>query len=101
MSTQKKCFDHIAKRVKESREFVSLSQEDLSKKLGYKNGQFISNVERAKCSLPIEKICKFCQLTKTETDPVIKALLWDYQMSVQGVVIKDPKRKMVKFKFNF
>ncbi len=101
MSAQKKCFDHIAEIVQARRNHAKLSQEELSKLLGYKNGQFISNVERGKCSLPVEKICLFCEATNTATDNVIKALLWDYQMTVQGVVIKDPKRKMVKLKFNF
>ena len=98
MSEPKKCFDHIAKLVQEARESIGISQEELSLNLGYKNGQFISNIERGKCSLPIKHICLFCQLTKTETDPVIKAILYDQQMTINGVVFKTEKRKMVKFR---
>lgn len=101
MAKREKCFDNIAKLVIERRKLTGISQMKLSLLLGYKNSQFISNVERGLCSIPIEKICDFCKHTETETDSVIKAILWDHQMTIQGVVIKDPKRRMIKFKFDF
>ena len=38
-----RCFKHIAELVKNRREELGLSQFDVSKALGYKNSQFISN----------------------------------------------------------
>lgn len=100
MSKLKKCFDHIAKVVHTNRLVIGISQISLSNKLGYKCGQFISNIERRKCSLPIEKICLFCQITGATTDEVIKALLYDEQMTITGAVYQDPPRKFVKIELN-
>ena len=40
-------FDQMAKLIKKKRAEKKLSQGQLSFKLGYKNGQFISNVEKS------------------------------------------------------
>jgi ribosome-binding protein aMBF1 (putative translation factor) len=43
---KKREFKNIGKLVKAAREVKGLSQTQLSKELGYKNGQFVSNIER-------------------------------------------------------
>lgn len=73
-------FPNIAKFIKDNRLRQRLTQDRLSRGIGYKNGQFISNVERGKCSLPIKCIPKLCETLEVSTDEVIKALLDDYKM---------------------
>lgn len=72
-------FKAIAKLVKNARAKAGLSQGELSNKLGFKNGQFISNIEREICSLPVGKICLFSQITNIKTDLIIKAMHKDYK----------------------
>lgn len=45
-----------AKIIQGLRAEVGLSQADLAKKLGYASPQFISNIERGLCGVPIDKI---------------------------------------------
>ena len=49
-----RCFKNIAELIKTKRlqHPKGYSQSELSHLLGYKNGQFISNVERALCNIP-------------------------------------------------
>ncbi len=51
-----RCFKNIAKliRTKRLQHPKAYSQSELSHLLGYKNGQFISNVERALCNIPLK-----------------------------------------------
>ena len=48
-----------AKRQNHPQEF---SQSELSHLLGYKNGQFISNVERGLCNIPLKMLGKVCEI---------------------------------------
>lgn len=54
----RKKFNNIAREIRIARENTAqrYSQADLSALIGYRNGQFISNVERGLCSIPLKKI---------------------------------------------
>jgi transcriptional regulator with XRE-family HTH domain len=52
--------------LKKIREKSGLSQGELAKKLGYTNPQFVSNIERDACGLPLHKGMAFCKATKTK-----------------------------------
>lgn len=55
--------------MREARFFLSararahMTQAEVAEKLGYENGQFISNIERGMCSLPNDKVRAFCKIT--------------------------------------
>lgn len=51
----KEKFPNMAKLLKQFRIKNGISQNKLASVLGYKNGQFISNVERGKAGLPLPK----------------------------------------------
>lgn len=72
-------FKNIASFIKESRLAVGMSQSDLSYALGYKNGQFISNVERAKCGIPAKKMKKVRDILKVSEDDLKQVMMNDYQ----------------------
>lgn len=48
--------------LKNRRKDLGLTQVDLGKKLGYSNGQFISNWERGLSGPPEKKINKLCRV---------------------------------------
>ena len=74
----KKKFENIAKVVRKCRKEAKLSQEKLSKSLGYKNGQFISNLERGKCGLPANKINITSELLNIDSMRIVDALVLDH-----------------------
>ena len=46
-----------------ARNRAGLTQSEVANKLGWDNGQFISNIERGVCGLPNESVRAFCKLT--------------------------------------
>lgn len=80
-------FDKIAKVVREirtTREIgrTILSQSELSHLLGYKNGQFISNIERALCCMPLKKILEFARIYSIDPEVISKAILEDHKVTL-------------------
>jgi hypothetical protein len=89
MSTKTKglqVFDATAKLVKEKREKhpKNYSQTELSAILGYKNGQFISNVERGKCAMPLHKIGQFCDVLEVDENEMVQAMLADKEATIKA-----------------
>lgn len=76
-SNSKKTFPNIAKFVKKKRLIANLSQGELSLGLGFKNGQFISNLERSICGVPARKIKLLSLLLHSTPGQVINATLMD------------------------
>lgn len=74
----KKRFSNVATLVQTERVKLHISQTDLSIALGYKNGQFISNMERGLCSLPLSKTAKLCNALRIPGDVLREALVNDY-----------------------
>ena len=72
-------FHSIAKLIKTKRlnHPKSYSQSELSNILGYKNGQFISNVERALCNIPLKMLNKVAEVLDISKDDLKKAILED------------------------
>lgn len=56
-----------------------LSQSDLSQLLGYKNGQFISNVERGLCNVPLKMMKKISEILNVDQAELKKAILKDHE----------------------
>jgi len=72
-----RCFDNIAKLIREKRTSHSkgYSQSELSHLLGYKNGQFISNVERALCNIPLKMLTRVAEVLDIDPRDVRDAIL--------------------------
>lgn len=76
----KPAFKHIAETCRYARtNNTELSQGDVSHLLGYRNGQFMSNVERAKCNLPPNKILLASEILKIPVSHIIDAMLRDFR----------------------
>lgn len=77
-------FSHIAALVKRKRlaHPRHLSQSDLSALLGYKNGQFISNVERALCNIPFKMIGKVCEVLDISAEEIKLAMMKDHEETI-------------------
>lgn len=79
-------FEHIAKLIREKRvnHPKGYSQSELSSLLGYKNGQFISNVERALCSIPLKMLSKVSEVLNIETEDLKRAILEDQEATLNN-----------------
>ncbi len=81
-----RCFEHIAKLIRAKRvdHPKGYSQSDLSHLLGYKNGQFISNVERALCNVPLKMLSKIIQELDISSDELKDAILKDHAKTLDN-----------------
>lgn len=77
-------FSYVAKLIKEKRlsHPERYSQTQLSKTLGYKNGQFISNLERGLCSIPLKGMVNFLQVLNITEEELKAAILKDYELTL-------------------
>lgn len=85
MQTRK--FNNVAMVVRRGREdLTSLSQGEVSKKLGYKNGQFISNIERGLASVPPKIINKLAKTIKVKPALIVTAMVQDERERLESIV---------------
>ncbi|MAF78494.1 MAG: hypothetical protein CME60_10045 [Halobacteriovoraceae bacterium] len=77
-------FSYVAKLIKDKRlsHPERYSQTQLSKTLGYKNGQFISNLERGLCSIPLKGMTNFLKVLNISEDELKTAILKDYELTL-------------------
>ncbi len=86
-----RCFDNIAKliRTKRINHPKGYSQSELSHLLGYKNGQFISNVERALCNIPLKMIRRVSEVLDIEPDEIKGSILKDQEATLDSYLAID------------
>lgn len=79
-----KKFPNIANFVRDCRENENISQSKLSEALGYSSsGQFISNVERGICSIPVKKYKKLCKALNIFPQELEAALIADAEFEIK------------------
>lgn len=79
-------FKNIARLIRTKRQThpKKYSQSELSHILGYKNGQFISNVERGLCSMPLKMLGKICEILQIGPHEIKQALMMDFEMTIEN-----------------
>ncbi len=79
-----RCFAHIAQLIKAKRiaHPKAYSQSELSHLLGYKNGQFISNVERALCNIPLKMLGRVAEVLNIDPVELKEAILKDNEQTL-------------------
>lgn len=81
-----RCFSNIAKLIRTKRldHPQGYSQSELSNKLGYKNGQFISNVERGLCNIPLKMLSKISEVLSIKPEEIKEAILRDHEQTLNN-----------------
>lgn len=81
-----RCFDNIAKLIRTRRinHSKGYSQSELSHLLGYKNGQFISNVERSLCNIPLKMLTKVSEVLDISPEELKAAILRDHETTLDN-----------------
>ena len=77
-------FENIAIliRTKRLKHPLNLSQMDLSLRIGYKNGQFISNIERGQCNIPLEMMKEISEILDISSEEMKIAILKDIEVTL-------------------
>ena len=68
----------VAKLMRGKRIELGFSQEGVAKKIGMKQGQFISNIERNLCALPIKYMRKIGKVLEINPDNLASAMKEDF-----------------------
>jgi transcriptional regulator with XRE-family HTH domain len=91
-------FENIAQLIKTRRTNhpKGYSQSDLSHILGYKNGQFISNVERALCNIPLKMLRRVSEVLDIPRDELKAALLKDQENTLEYYLSGEGESQVVK-----
>ena len=86
-----KHFGNIAQLIKESRinHPKGFSQSELSVAMGYKNGQFISNIERGLCSAPLKSLYKLTKVLEIDKEVLKSALIKDMEQTINQCFEKE------------
>ncbi|MEX0798030.1 MAG: helix-turn-helix transcriptional regulator [Bacteriovoracaceae bacterium] len=81
-----RCFKNIAQliRTKRLQHPKGYSQSELSNLLGYKNGQFISNVERALCNIPLKMLVRVSEVLDIDSEDLKQAILNDHEATLNN-----------------
>ena len=80
-------FKNIAKVIMIARYTKGLSQNELALEIGYRNGQFISNVERGLCSLPSEKVYATALALNIDHEVITSAMIADFTKNLMATVL--------------
>lgn len=77
-------FENIANLIRSKRTGhpKGYSQSELSHLLGYKNGQFISNVERALCNIPLKMLKRVSEVLDISPEEIKSAILRDQEYTL-------------------
>jgi len=81
-------FKNIAELIKSKRlqHPKGYSQSELSHLLGYKNGQFISNVERALCNIPLKMLTRVSEVLDINPVDLKRAILRDQEETLDNYI---------------
>jgi transcriptional regulator with XRE-family HTH domain len=84
--TGNRCFENIGKLIRDRRTShpKGYSQSELSHLLGYKNGQFISNVERALCNVPLKMLSRVSEVLDIQPTELKAAILKDQERTLNN-----------------
>lgn len=77
-----KQFNTVATLIRSARKSEGLSQSKLSERIGYKNSQFVSNVERGLCSIPRKNILIFADFLSMDPERIRDAMLADERIDI-------------------
>jgi transcriptional regulator with XRE-family HTH domain len=79
-------FNHVGQLIRTKRTMhpKNYSQAELSHLLGYKNGQFISNVERSLCHIPLKMLHRVANLLDISFEEFKEAILKDEALTIEN-----------------
>lgn len=78
----KRVFKNVAHFLRTERESIGLSQGELASILGWNNGQCVSNIERAKCSIPLAAIPDMAKALRCPVVSIKRVIELDFKQTL-------------------
>ena len=75
-------FSNISKLIRHHRKKQRLSQTQLAEAMGDYHYQYISNIERARCSVPVKSLDALARCLRVDKEVIITAMVEDYRNSL-------------------
>lgn len=72
-------FSNISKLIKHHRKKQRLSQTQLAEAMGDYHYQYVSNIERARCSVPVKSLDAVAHCLRIDKEIIITAMVEDYR----------------------
>lgn len=82
----------VSKIIRQKRIELGYSQPEVAKFLGMKNGQFISNIERNLCALPIKYVHSVGKALKINPEVLVSAMKEDFSDFVDDQLASQVKK---------
>ena len=76
----------FGKYLREKRREAGLSQQNVASALGYSSPQFISNLERGTCPVPLNRIRQFIDLYKIDQDEFVSRFLNEQEIMLRQYI---------------
>jgi transcriptional regulator with XRE-family HTH domain len=87
--TDKRVFKNTGNTLRNARTKAGVSQSQLAKMLGYKNAQYISNIERGMCAFPYEAIVKTCEIIGLNVESLKLSIVQDHIETIDNFIVND------------
>ena len=86
----KRQFNNIATLLKQSRIRMGLSQRQLARvgNFGKSGHQYVSNVERGKCSIPASRVAELADALSIDCSVIVKTIVLDESEYLWNAVMK-------------
>jgi len=81
-------YENTSTLISEWRSLNKLGQKALALKLGYRSAQFISNIERGLCLLPVKKFNKLSRVLGLDLELIKTAYIADISEEINRVIYK-------------
>jgi transcriptional regulator with XRE-family HTH domain len=75
--------------LRQKREAANLSQTDICGKIGWKNGQYISNIERGLCQVPVKHINQLAVELGIGATEIVDAMILDYKEKIVSEIFNN------------
>lgn len=87
----KRTFKNVANTIRTHRVLNRVSQTQLAHALGYKNAQYISNIERGLCAFPYDAINKTATVLNIPAFEIKASIMRDLSETIDNFIVEEDK----------
>ena len=76
----------LSEYLRKCREAAELTQYEVSKHLGFKCGQYVSNIERGKCGPPLKSLKDYAEKINADYETLVRLMTKNYNTKVKRLL---------------
>lgn len=89
-------FKNVGRFLRQRRIEIGLTQRQVSEKLGYGSPQFISDMERGLCTLPLKKLGEIVKLYKLAPQELMELMLQEQEAILRDALMPTAIRQRTR-----